>query len=227
MSSTTERFLPTHRRTLATWASIAWLSAMAIGQHATASTINPESERIAEIDRLLVETFQPTHPGAVVIVSRDGKPLLKKAYGLADTEKNTALQFTDTMRIGSVTKPFTAMAILLLEEDGKLSVQDEITRYLPDFSTPGRKITIAHLLSHTSGIGVYTQSPKLREMIRPETTTAEVVILTTDGLISAARSAKLSGAPRAKAGAMGARASVRPRPSAISAVEARRGWKTG
>lgn len=175
MSSTTERFLPTHRRTLATWASIAWLSAMAIGQHATASTINPESERIAEIDRLLVETFQPTHPGAVVIVSRDGKPLLKKAYGLADTEKNTALQFTDTMRIGSVTKPFTAMAILLLEEDGKLSVQDEITRYLPDFSTPGRKITIAHLLSHTSGIGVYTESPKLREMIRPETTTAEVV----------------------------------------------------
>lgn len=175
MSATTNRFPQAHRPTATAFALIAWLGAVAFTQQSAASTVNPEAARISEIDQLLAQTFQPTHPGAVVIVSRDSKPLLKKAYGLADTEKNTSLQFTDTMRIGSVTKPFTAMAILLLEEDGKLSVQDDITRHLPDFPTHGNKITIAHLLSHTSGMGVYTESPKLREMIRPETTTADVL----------------------------------------------------
>jgi CubicO group peptidase (beta-lactamase class C family) len=175
MSATTKRSPQAHRQTATALALIAWLGAVSFTQISAASTVNPESARIAEIDQLLAQTFQPTHPGALVIVSRDGKLLLKKAYGLADTEKNTPLQFTDTMRIGSVTKPFTAMAIMLLEEDGKLSVQDDITRHLPEFSTEGRKVTIAHLLSHTSGLSVYTESPKLREMIRPETTPADVL----------------------------------------------------
>lgn len=156
----------------------AMLSTAAISPQARASTtsaLNPTAERIKEIDLWLSQQYPPTQPGAVIIISRDGKPLLKKAYGLADMEKNTPLQTSDTMRIASVTKPFTAMAIMLLDEDGKLSVDDDITRHLPDFPTHGRKITIAHLLTHTSGLGVHTESPKLREMQRPDTTVTEIV----------------------------------------------------
>jgi D-alanyl-D-alanine carboxypeptidase len=131
--------------------------------------------RIAQIDQLLTAQYPASLPGAVVIVSQDGKPLLKKTYGVADMEKKTPLAFTDAMRIASVTKTFTAAAIMLLEEDGKLSLQDEITRHLPDFPTHGHKITIAHLLSHISGIAVYTESPKFREIVREGMTNADVM----------------------------------------------------
>jgi D-alanyl-D-alanine carboxypeptidase len=170
------------RRALAPVLTLAALTITAVtmtSAHADTPTLpkvtNQYETRLREVDLWLTTQFAPDQPGAIVIVSQDGKPLLKKAYGLADVEKKTPLTVTDVMRIASVTKPFTAMAIMLLEEENKLSVHDDITRHLPDLPTHGRKITIAHLLAHTSGLGIFTSSPKFREAVHDGTTTADVL----------------------------------------------------
>lgn len=135
------------------------------------------ADRIGEIDQLLANTYKPNNPGAVVLIAKEGKPLLRKAYGMADIEKNIALRADDVFRIGSITKPFTALAIMLLEEEGKLKLDDDITRFLPDYPTQGHKVTIAHLLTHTSGIAIYTDIASVRSAITPTSTTAEVINL--------------------------------------------------
>ena len=79
------------------------------------------------------------------------------------------------MRIGSMTKQFTATGILLLADEGKLSVDDEITKYLPDYPTQGKKITIEHLLTHTSGIVSYTGKPGFAQRAPQDTTVAATI----------------------------------------------------
>ncbi len=120
-----------------------------------------DSDKIRQVDQLLTASYKPTEPGAVILIVKNGKPLLRKAYGMADVDKGIALKAEDVFRIGSVTKSFTAIAILLLEEEGKLSLKDEITRYLPDYPMQ-HKITIEHLLTHTSGVAIYTDMPNVR-----------------------------------------------------------------
>jgi CubicO group peptidase (beta-lactamase class C family) len=83
-------------------------------------------------------------------------------------------------RLGSITKQFTAVAILMLAEQGKLSVSDEITKYLPDYPTRDHKITIEHLLTHTSGIKSYTSIPEWRPMWRKDVTLKEMIDLFKD-----------------------------------------------
>ncbi len=112
-----------------------------------------------EIDRFLSPLFKPDEPGATVIVTRDGTPIFRKAYGLADMETKTPLVPTDVMRIASMTKQFTAAAIMLLAEQGKLKLDDDFTMHLPDYPKQKNKITIDQLLTHTSGIPSYTELP--------------------------------------------------------------------
>jgi CubicO group peptidase (beta-lactamase class C family) len=113
------------------------------------------------IHKFLVEKFPDNEPGAAVLVVKDGKTVLRKAYGLADVESGTKLRPETVFRIGSITKQFTSSAILKLSDQGKLNLQDEITKYLPDYPTQGKKITIEHLLTHTSGIRSYTSLPEI------------------------------------------------------------------
>jgi CubicO group peptidase (beta-lactamase class C family) len=80
-------------------------------------------------------------------------------------------------RLGSVTKQFTAVAILMLAEEGKLSLQDEITRFLPDYPTRGKKITVENLLTHTSGIKNYTDLPEWLPLQRKDMTLGELIDL--------------------------------------------------
>ena len=75
---------------------------------------------------------------------------------MANMELNVPMQTNNVFRIGSITKQFTAIAILQLMEQGKLNLQDEITRFIPDYPMQGSTITIEHLLTHTSGIRDYT-----------------------------------------------------------------------
>lgn len=117
------------------------------------------NEIASEIDRFLLPYFKPDEPGAAVIVTRDGKPIFRKAYGLADMEKKTRLAPEDVMRIASMTKQFTAAAIMLLAEQGKLKLDDDFTAHLPDYPKQKNKITIDQLLTHTSGIPGYTELP--------------------------------------------------------------------
>ena len=107
--------------------------------------------RVAAVDALMHD-YQGQVPGASVLVLRDGQPLLRRAYGLADMDAGTAAQPQTNYRLASVTKQFTAAAILLLAEDGTLSLDDPLKRWLPSLPAAADAITLRHLLSHTSGL---------------------------------------------------------------------------
>jgi CubicO group peptidase (beta-lactamase class C family) len=114
-------------------------------------------EKIKQLDSLFKTFFPATEPGAVILLAQKGTPLFKKAYGMANTELNVPMNTDHKLGIGSISKQFAAIAILLLQQDGKLTIKDDIHRYLPQYNTYGRTITIEHLLSHTSGIPSYTE----------------------------------------------------------------------
>ncbi len=120
----------------------------------------PESEPYVKgIEAILATAYSTQAPGACVIVTRGDQVVYQGARGLADLELNVPLQSDMVFRVGSITKQFTAAAIMMLVEDGKLSLQDEITKFLPDYPTQNHKITVEHLLTHTSGIMSYTNIP--------------------------------------------------------------------
>ncbi|HEX4119442.1 MAG TPA: serine hydrolase domain-containing protein [Verrucomicrobiae bacterium] len=95
-------------------------------------------------------------PGLALEIIQNGKPTKTAAYGLANLEWRTPATPQTVFEIGSMTKQFTAAGILLLAQDGKLSVDDKISRYLKDIPETWRDITIRHLLTHTSGLKNYT-----------------------------------------------------------------------
>ncbi len=107
---------------------------------------------IAFADSLMKAHYAASDPGAVLLIAKDGKPLFEKGYGLASLELNVADQPQNIFAVGSMTKQFTAVAILQLEQRGLLSLSDDIRKYLPDFNTCGEKVTIENLLSHTGGL---------------------------------------------------------------------------
>ena len=90
--------------------------------------------------------------GIVAAVVEGNDTLLLKGYGKADVECDVPMTVDAMFQIGSDTKQFTAAAILQLRDEGKLSLDDDITKWLPDFDTRGNKVTLRHLLDHTSGI---------------------------------------------------------------------------
>jgi CubicO group peptidase (beta-lactamase class C family)/glyoxylase-like metal-dependent hydrolase (beta-lactamase superfamily II) len=103
--------------------------------------------------------------GMSVVVTRKGRTVVDKAYGLADLELNVATPRGASYEIGSVTKQFTAAAVLLLAQRGRLSLDDDITKYLTGYPTHGQRITIRHLLTHTSGIKGYTELPEFDDWV--------------------------------------------------------------
>jgi CubicO group peptidase (beta-lactamase class C family) len=117
------------------------------------------ASKIKSLDSLFRLTFPATEPGAIILMAQDGKPFFRKAYGMANIELPTPMNTDHKMGIGSISKQFTATAILLLQQEGKLHVKDDIRKYLPQYNTWGRTITIEHILSHTSGIPSYTELP--------------------------------------------------------------------
>jgi CubicO group peptidase (beta-lactamase class C family) len=94
-----------------------------------------------------------------VLVAQQGKPIYARAFGYADREHQTPADADTSFRVGSVTKQFTAAAILALQQDGKLSVDDPIGKYLGDYPAVGKDITLHQLLTHTSGLPDYTELP--------------------------------------------------------------------
>ncbi|HEX8370657.1 MAG TPA: serine hydrolase domain-containing protein [Pyrinomonadaceae bacterium] len=106
----------------------------------------------AEFDRIISSEFKPEEPGGVVLIAQKNQIIYKKAFGTANLELNVPMKAEMVFNIASMTKQFTAVAVLQLMEQGKLSLHDEITKYLPDYPTNGQKITIENLLTHTAGI---------------------------------------------------------------------------
>ncbi len=98
--------------------------------------------------------------GVVAAVVRGTDTLLFKAYGKADVEWDVPMPLDAMFETGSVTKQFTAAAVLQLRDQGKLSLDDDVTRWLPDFDTSGHTVTLRHLLAHTAGIADFTETPE-------------------------------------------------------------------
>src|SRR5207244_990148 len=121
----------------------------------TASAMADTDPRSAKIDALFHDFNHPDVPGAVVMVIQDGKILKEQNYGLADLDKKTPCAADTNFRLASLTKQFTAMAILMLAQNGKLSLDDPLTKFFPEFPDIGQSITITHLLTHRSGLMDY------------------------------------------------------------------------
>lgn len=105
------------------------------------------------LDSVMRSANPPTMPGAALLVTIDGKTTYNQGYGLANTDTKTPVTAATNFRMASVSKQFTAMSILLLEKDGKLSLNDPLTKFFPEFNPHvGRQVQIRHLLTHTSGM---------------------------------------------------------------------------
>jgi CubicO group peptidase (beta-lactamase class C family) len=111
-------------------------------------------ERAARIDALLTP-YSGRVPGAAVLVLRDGMPLYRRAFGFADLEHGVAATAASNFRLASMTKQFTAAAILLLAEDGRLTLDDPLNKWLPELAPAADAVTIRQLLTHTSGLPDY------------------------------------------------------------------------
>jgi CubicO group peptidase (beta-lactamase class C family) len=107
-----------------------------------------------DLDKYLMR-FRGNEPGCAILVSKGGQTLYEKAYGLSNLDLSVPNQPSTVFRIGSVTKQFTAVAILQLVEKGMLSLNDSIQKFIPDFLYRGYTVNIEHLLTHTSGIKEY------------------------------------------------------------------------
>lgn len=118
--------------------------------------------------------------GIAVGVSRDGELVYSRGFGKADIENDVEVATDTVFRIGSITKQFTAAAILKLAEEGKLSLDDSLSTYVPDFPTPGHTVTITQLLNHTSGIKSYTGQPQFWELSRNDLTHEQLLELVRD-----------------------------------------------
>ncbi len=127
------------------------LSTQAYGQKQNKTT----EPLLTAVGGLLAARLEAVAPGGVVLIAKKGAVVYKKAFGLANVKTVIPMQPDMAFRIGSITKQFTAIAILQLVEAGKVSLRDSIQRYVPDYPHQQYPVTIEHLLTHTSGIKDY------------------------------------------------------------------------
>ncbi len=123
-----------------------------------------------KIDTLVLRELKDINgPGGVFMVAKNGKAVYQKAFGKANIELDVNLTNENIFQIGSMTKQFTAIAILMLEEQGKLNTKQAISTFIPDYPF-GDSITIHHLLTHTSGIKDFTKMKTLNSIAQKEMT---------------------------------------------------------
>ncbi len=113
----------------------------------------------AKADSIVEQAWPADGPGAAVIVTEGGKTVYERGRGLANVETKTPITPDTVFRIGSITKQFSAAVLLQLIHEGKLSLDDPLSKFLPDYPQPGASATVRELLDHTSGIQSYTDIP--------------------------------------------------------------------
>lgn len=145
------------------------------GRVQPAGSVSADARLVQAVDRFAAETLAAkTAAGLAVGILRDGRVQMVRGYGFSDLENEVPVDERTVFRIGSVTKQFTAASILLLAERGKLSVDDPLSKYLPEFDR-SRKVTLRQLLNHTSGIRNYTADGFFKRAAREDRTTDELV----------------------------------------------------
>ncbi len=132
------------------------------------------------MDAFLRQAYADDAPGAAVIVVSKGETVLRKGYGLANLEHRVPITPETVFRLDAVTAQFTAMAILSLEQEGRLSIDDPVTRHVPDYPMGETPVTIRHLLSHTSGITNYGTMPEFWERVREDLEPEDLLALFRD-----------------------------------------------
>jgi CubicO group peptidase (beta-lactamase class C family) len=125
---------------------------MALLSSSSISIAAPAQVSAAAIDSLFAKFVSAHEPGCAVLVIKDGQPVFRKGYGVADLRTLQKIGPETNFRLASLTKQFTAMAVMLLVHDDKLHYEDRLTDVFPDFPAYGKAITIRQLLNHTSGL---------------------------------------------------------------------------
>lgn len=135
----------------------AGLARIGLAEDATRAKV-PSTRPVAEqIDQLCAEWDKPDSPGLSIAVARGSTTLHERVVGSGNLELGVPISAASVFQVASVSKQFTAMSILLLEQQGRLSIEDSVQKYLPEFPDYGAPLTIRHLLNHTGGLrDVYT-----------------------------------------------------------------------
>jgi len=118
-------------------------------------SIAPADEKTDKVDKLFSKWDSTVSPGAALAIIKDGKIIYKRGYGMANLEHNIPITSTSVFRIGSTSKQFTASCIAILALQGKISLDDDIRKYIPKLPNYQKPITVRHLVHHTSGIRDY------------------------------------------------------------------------
>jgi D-alanyl-D-alanine carboxypeptidase len=156
------------------WHFLILLAVVAFARSAAAQPSAPPAAA-PSYDSVLDRAAKATGPGVAAIVVKDGKVVYREARGLANVEKKVPLTPDSVFRLGSVTKQFTSMAVMMLVEQGKIGLRDPIDKYLPGYPQ-GQTITVEHLLTHTSGIQSYTDIPGyMTSKVQADLTVAQLI----------------------------------------------------
>ncbi|WP_188439247.1 serine hydrolase [Planktosalinus lacus] len=147
--------------------TILWVLLMSI-------TLAPAQSIEQQIDALFTEAYPADKPGATVLIAKDDKVIYRKAFGMANLELNVPMKPESVLELASITKQFTSVAILMLMEQGKLSLEDPLSKFIADYPR-GNQITIHHLLNHTSGIKSYTDVAEFMKLARTDMTPLEII----------------------------------------------------
>lgn len=142
----------------------------------TSSIVNAQS-LVDQLDQIFESAYDPAKSGAAILITKEGKTIYQNQIGMANVSYQIPISTKTKFHIGSITKQFTAAAILILEEEGKLSTADPISKYMPNISDDKKAVTIAQLLSHTSGIKDYPRIPAIRKQIRNNLSPAQIIAL--------------------------------------------------
>src|SRR5262245_21381262 len=112
----------------------------------------PGDSSNVKVDKLFAQWDKPNTPGCALAVIKDGQIIYKHAYGTANLELSVPITTSSIFNAGSIAKQFTAMSILMLSQQGRLSLDDDVRKYVPEVPDFGVPITLRHLLQHTSGL---------------------------------------------------------------------------
>lgn len=133
--------------------------------------VGDEKEPAAKVDALFAQWSKPDSPGCALAVIKDGQVIYKRGYGMANLDYGIPISSVSVFNIASVSKQFTAMSVVLLAKQGKLSLDDDIRKYVPELPQYQSPITIRHLIYQTSGVREYShlmQAAGIRFQDAPE-----------------------------------------------------------
>jgi CubicO group peptidase (beta-lactamase class C family) len=137
---------------------LCFIAAIAIGRLAMAGVDTERESALddgllaARVDQLFAEWDRPTSPGCALAIMRDGHIIYERGYGMADLEHDVKITPTTVFHVASMSKQFTAASVLMLAQEGKLSLDDEAIKYIPELPNFGVPVTLRHLFHHTSGL---------------------------------------------------------------------------